>query len=43
MVEPHMGSMTFDFVADDPGEWFFHCHNLYHMESRMARLVSYEA
>lgn len=43
MVEPHMGSMSFDFVADNPGEWYFHCHNLYHMESGMARVVSYEA
>lgn len=42
LVEPHMGAITFDFVADNPGEWFFHCHNLYHMESGMARAVSYE-
>lgn len=41
MVEPRMGLMTLDFVADNPGEWFFHCHNLYHMESGMARVVSY--
>lgn len=30
-----------DFVADNPGEWLFHCHNLYHRESDMARVVSY--
>lgn len=41
MVEPHMGQATVDFLADNPGEWFFHCHNLYHMESGMARVVSY--
>lgn len=41
IVEPHMGGLAFDFVADNPGEWFFHCHNAYHMESGMARLVSY--
>ncbi|MDQ3913301.1 MAG: multicopper oxidase family protein [Actinomycetota bacterium] len=41
LVEPSMGTVTFDFVADNPGEWFFHCHNLYHMESGMARVVSY--
>ena len=41
LVEPSMGTVTFDFLADNPGEWFFHCHNLYHMESGMARVVSY--
>ncbi len=41
LVEPHMGQVTFDFLADNPGDWFFHCHNLYHMESGMARVVSY--
>ena len=41
MVEPHMGTMAFDFVADNPGEWFFHCHNLYHLDTGMVRVVSY--
>jgi FtsP/CotA-like multicopper oxidase with cupredoxin domain len=41
MVAPHMGEATFDFVANNPGEWFFHCHLSYHMESGMARVVSY--
>jgi FtsP/CotA-like multicopper oxidase with cupredoxin domain len=41
LVEPHMGEATFDFVADNPGEWFFHCHIVYHMESGMARVLSY--
>jgi FtsP/CotA-like multicopper oxidase with cupredoxin domain len=36
-----MGEATFDFVADNPGDWFFHCHIVYHMESGMARIVSY--
>lgn len=40
---PHMGELSFDFVADNPGEWFFHCHNAYHMESGMARVVSYKS
>jgi multicopper oxidase len=31
-------SMTrFEFLADNPGRWFFHCHNLYHLEAGMAR------
>lgn len=41
LVEPHMGEATFDFVTDNPGDWFFHCHTVYHMESGMARAVSY--
>jgi DNA-binding response OmpR family regulator len=24
-----------------PGEWFYHCHNAYHMETGVARVVSY--
>jgi multicopper oxidase len=41
LVEPHMGEATFDFLADNPGDWLFHCHIVYHMESGMARVVSY--
>jgi FtsP/CotA-like multicopper oxidase with cupredoxin domain len=33
--------VAFDFVADNSGEWFFHCHNVYYMESGMARVVTY--
>ncbi|MFC6763594.1 multicopper oxidase domain-containing protein [Natrinema soli] len=28
-----MGEITIDFVAGNPGAWFFHCHHLYHMET----------
>ena len=42
IVPPHMGQVTFDFVADNPGDWFFHCHNLYHLHSGMAREFQYE-
>ncbi|WP_228282199.1 multicopper oxidase family protein [Rubrobacter tropicus] len=42
LVQPHMGGLALDFHADNPGEWFFHCHNAYHMESGMARVISYE-
>jgi FtsP/CotA-like multicopper oxidase with cupredoxin domain len=41
IVPPHMGSLTFDFVANNPGQWFFHCHNVYHMESGMGRVIRY--
>ena len=42
VVPGHMGSVTIDFVATNPGAWFFHCHHLYHMETGMARTVPYE-
>ena len=41
LVPPHMGRVTFEFTADNPGEWFFHCHNLYHMEKGMVRVFTY--
>lgn len=30
-----------DFVADNPGQWVLHCHNVYHMEGGMEAVVSY--
>ncbi|GAC1313671.1 MAG: hypothetical protein NVSMB24_37240 [Mucilaginibacter sp.] len=34
---------TIEFVASEPGgDWFFHCHILYHMMSGMGRIFSYE-
>ncbi|MFC4989312.1 multicopper oxidase family protein [Saliphagus infecundisoli] len=41
-VPGHMGQRMMDFVADNPGDWFFHCHNLYHLHTGMARLFKYE-
>jgi FtsP/CotA-like multicopper oxidase with cupredoxin domain len=35
------GEVTFDVRADNPGRWLFHCHNHYHMEDGMARVVEY--
>lgn len=29
------------FTADNPGDWFHHCHNLYHMTAGMADVVAY--
>ncbi|MCU4752356.1 multicopper oxidase family protein [Halobacteria archaeon AArc-curdl1] len=42
IVPGHMGEITIDFVAENPGAWFFHCHHLYHMETGMTREVLYE-
>ncbi len=33
--------LNFEFFADNPGRWFFHCHNLYHLAAGMARVVQY--
>ena len=35
-------TVRFVFLADNPGRWFFHCHNLYHLEAGMAREWIYE-
>lgn len=40
IVDP-MGSLDLDFVTNNPGRWFFHCHHLYHMEAGMARVLDY--
>lgn len=39
---PPMGEVSIEFEANTEKDWFFHCHNLYHMMSGMARVVSYE-
>lgn len=38
---PPMGKRTIEFEANDAGDWFFHCHLLYHMEAGMARVITY--
>lgn len=40
-VPAHMGRRAFVFRADNPGDWLFHCHKLYHLEAGMARVVRY--
>jgi len=37
-----MSTTVIEFEANEFGDWFFHCHLLYHMHSGMARLVHYE-
>ncbi|WP_368408905.1 multicopper oxidase family protein [Halorussus limi] len=41
LVPPHRGQVSFDFLADNPGDWLFHCHNNYHLERGMARVFEY--
>ena len=37
-----METDVIEFAADQSGDWFFHCHILYHMMSGMGRVFSYE-
>ena len=39
IVQPG-GSATFDLTADEPGDWAFHCHLLYHMHAGMFQIVT---
>ncbi|MBN8420006.1 MAG: multicopper oxidase domain-containing protein [Verrucomicrobia bacterium] len=39
---PPMQTTVIEFAAEEVGDWFFHCHLLYHMESGMARVVHYD-
>ncbi|NEX91244.1 copper resistance system multicopper oxidase [Caulobacter sp. 17J65-9] len=34
------GKVSFDLTADEPGDWAFHCHLLYHMLAGMFQVVS---
>lgn len=37
-----METDTIEFLANVEGDWFFHCHILYHMMAGMNRVFSYE-
>jgi FtsP/CotA-like multicopper oxidase with cupredoxin domain len=37
-----METDTLEFAANESGDWFFHCHILYHMAAGMGRVFSYE-
>lgn len=36
-----MSTTVIEFDANEVGDWFFHCHLLYHMKSGMARKLHY--
>jgi len=40
IVDP-MQRIEIEFLADNPGKWFHHCHNLYHLMAGMANVVIY--
>lgn len=37
-----MQKVTIEFLGNEEGDWFFHCHILYHMMGGMARVFSYD-
>ncbi|MEP6951607.1 MAG: multicopper oxidase domain-containing protein [Ginsengibacter sp.] len=37
-----METDTLEFAATESGDWFFHCHVLYHMMAGMGKVFSYE-
>jgi len=39
MMRP--GLLDVDWLADNPGNWPYHCHQIYHMAAGMMRLVEY--
>lgn len=39
IVQPG-GSATFDLTANEPGDWAFHCHLMYHMHNGMFQVVT---
>jgi CopA family copper-resistance protein len=39
---PPMEKVIIEFYNEEYGDWFFHCHILYHMMGGMARIFSYD-
>jgi FtsP/CotA-like multicopper oxidase with cupredoxin domain len=39
---PPMQKVVVEFDANEYGDWFFHCHVLYHLMGGMARVYSYD-
>jgi FtsP/CotA-like multicopper oxidase with cupredoxin domain len=39
---PPFQTVIIEFYANEEKDWFFHCHNLYHMKNGMARVVRYQ-
>jgi CopA family copper-resistance protein len=37
-----MSTTVIEFYGNEFGDWFFHCHLLYHMKSGMARVIHYD-
>jgi FtsP/CotA-like multicopper oxidase with cupredoxin domain len=37
-----MESYEIEFVADNPGDWLFHCHQAHHADNGLVVLIKYE-
>ncbi len=42
VLVPAMESVTIAFDANNPGDWPFHCHNVYHMAAGMMTTLRYD-
>jgi FtsP/CotA-like multicopper oxidase with cupredoxin domain len=42
VLVPPAGSVTVAFVADNPGRWLLHCHNIFHMATGMMTELVYD-
>jgi FtsP/CotA-like multicopper oxidase with cupredoxin domain len=43
ILVPPSTSVAIQFDADNPGNWAFHCHHLYHMNSGMMGAMTYKS
>jgi len=41
LIRASTGNASVEWLADNSGGWMFHCHNRYHAEAGMMRLVEY--
>ncbi len=41
IIVNHMERVEVEFLADNPGDWAFHCHNAYHLDTGMMRVFKY--
>ena len=40
VIVPARGRVAIDFIADNPGRWALHCHNVYHAEAGMQTVLT---
>lgn len=43
VIVPARERVAIEFIADNPGRWALHCHNIYHAEAGMQTVLSYES
>ncbi|HEX6581400.1 MAG TPA: multicopper oxidase domain-containing protein, partial [Actinomycetota bacterium] len=41
VIIPARGQVAVEFIADNPGQWALHCHNIYHAEAGMVITLTY--